>query len=61
MYYWFRELLFPPHPRFKLIIHVLDNEKVDEIYHLAEKLFNFKCSTTLQDGIKKLWNYFLEK
>ena len=29
-----RELLFPPHPRFKLIIHdindVLDNEKVDE-------------------------------
>ena len=27
----------------------------------AEKLFNFKCSTNLHDGIKQLWNYFLEK
>ena len=27
----------------------------------AEKLFNFKCSTDLNDGIKKLWDYFSEK
>jgi UDP-glucuronate decarboxylase len=27
----------------------------------AEKLFDFKCSTNLHDGIKQLWNYFLEK
>ncbi len=27
----------------------------------AKKLFNFKCSTNLQDGLKKLWYYFSEK
>jgi UDP-glucuronate decarboxylase len=55
-----RELLFPPHPRFKLIIHdinnslndILDNEKIDEIYHLAsiaspEKYKKYSMETLL--------------
>ena len=27
----------------------------------AVKLFDFKCSTDLHDGLKKLWYYFSEK
>ncbi len=27
----------------------------------AEKLFNFTCSNNLEYGLKKLWDYYLEK
>ena len=66
-----RELLFPPHPRFKLIIHdindVLENEKVDEIYHLAsiaspEKYKKYSMETLLTsiNGTQRILEYCLK-
>jgi len=70
-----RELLVPPHPRFKLIIqdinnsfsHVLDNEKIDEIYHLAsiaspEKYKKYSMETLLTsiNGTQRILEYCLK-
>jgi len=69
-----RELLFPPHPRFKLIIHdinyslndVLGDEKIDEIYHLAsiaspEKYKKYSMETLLTsiNGTQRVLEYCL--
>lgn len=70
-----RELLFPPHPRFKLIIHdinnslndIFDNEKIDEIYHLAsiaspEKYKKYSMETLLTsiNGTQRVLEYCLK-
>ena len=66
-----RELLFPPHPRFKLIIHdindVLENEKVDEIYHLASiaspekyKKYSMETLLTTINGTQRILEYCLK-
>lgn len=69
-----RELLFPAHPRFKLIIHdinnplndVLGDEKIDEIYHLAsiaspEKYKKYSMETLLTsiNGTQRVLEYCL--
>lgn len=70
-----RELLFPPHPRFKLIIHdinnslndIFDYEKIDEIYHLAsiaspEKYKKYSMETLLTsiNGTQHVLEYCLK-